>query len=84
VPLDVRVHGRPCPEIRERLALQEHQEHEDQTRKHGQKHDDVEDPDMNSLDGDSQKKKANGDLAENGGEAVGNFTKPPILLEKDE
>jgi hypothetical protein len=39
---------------------------------------------MNSLDGDSQKEKANGDLAENGGEAVGNFTKPPILLEKDE
>jgi hypothetical protein len=37
---------------------------------------------MNSLDGDSQKENANGDLAENGGEAVGNFTKPPILWRK--
>lgn len=84
VTFDIRVQGRPRPEIRQWLALQEHQEHEDQSRKNGQNHDGVEDPDMSSLDGNSHQENANGDLAENGGEAVCDFTKPPILYERRE
>ena len=84
VPFDIRVHGRPRPEISQWLALQEHQEHEDQSRKNGQNHDDIEDPDMSSLDGDSHEENANRNLAENGGEAVCDFTKPPVLCERRE
>lgn len=54
VALDGRVQGHSRPKIRERLALQKHQEHEDQAGKDGQNHDNVEDPNMSSLDGNSQ------------------------------
>lgn len=77
--LDIRVHGSARPEVLERLALQQHDEHEEQARQHGEGHDGREDPDMQALDGDAHQKDADGDFASDGREAVGDFTQPPVL-----
>jgi hypothetical protein len=50
---DTGVHGNPGPEVCQRLALQQHQEHKDQSSNDGQDHDGVKNPDMKALDGDA-------------------------------
>lgn len=79
--VDVRIKGPAGPEVGERLALQQHQEHEHDTSHHGEGHDGVQDPDVDAPDGDAHQKDAYGDLAGDGGEAVGDFAEPPVLYQ---
>lgn len=79
VAVNVWVEGRSSPEVGEWLALQQHQEHEDKAGQHGQHHDGVQCPQVDWPDGDAHQENADGNLAEDGGEAVGDFAEPPVL-----
>ena len=73
--------GGARPEILERFALQQHDEHEDQAGYNGEEHDQIEDPDMYSFHGNSKEEDADRDLAADRSEAVCDFAEPPVLLE---
>ena len=61
--LDIRVEGRPSPEVFQWPTLEEHEEHEDQTCNDGQGHNAVEEPDVDAFDSDAHQEDADGDLA---------------------
>ena len=73
--------GGASPEILKRFALQQHDEHEDETGYEGEEHDQIEDPDVHSFNRDSKEEDADRDLAADRGEAVCDFAEPPVLLE---
>lgn len=65
------------------MALEEHQEHEDQTSKDSQDHDDVKDHDMKAFNRDAHQENADGDLARDGSEAIGDLAEPPVSHRND-
>lgn len=73
--------GGASPEILKRFALQQHDEHEDETGYEGEEHDQIEDPDVHSFNRDSKEEDADRNLAADRGEAVCDFAEPPVLLE---
>lgn len=79
MPLDGGILGGARPEIGKRLALQQHDEQEDQAGKDREHHDNIENPRMDPSDGDSHQENADGYLACYRYEAVSNFAQPPIL-----
>lgn len=76
---DIRVKGHASPEVFQWFALEEHEEHENQACNNGQGHDAVEEPDVEGSDSDAHQEDADGDLAPNRGEAVGDLAEPPIF-----
>ena len=72
--LNIRVESDLSPEILQRLTLQEHEEHEDETGDNRQDHHDIERPYMLPFDRDAHQEDADGDFAADGGETVRDFT----------
>lgn len=60
-----RIVGQFRPEVFQWLALEEHEEHENQACYDGQGHDSIEDPDVEGFYSDAHQEDADGDLASN-------------------